>query len=155
MCLFVCFVFFFNQQEVGIKQSGDCSGHQGIMTKKCHLRLLAVIACLFRKAHLVMRQLKIASTSVLLMSNSLFTFPVVLFIAVGGGVGVGGGAGGGLLKCIYWLSEIHIDWTWSLCKLWGSAGLRVSIPADGGEPKWCWHCKMAGSASCWKTGITY
>lgn len=64
------------------------------------MRLLTVIACLFRKAHLVMRQLKIASTSVLLlfdevtlMSNSLFTFPVVLFIAVGGGVGVGvGGA---------------------------------------------------------------
>lgn len=57
------------------------------------MRLLNVIACLFRKAHLVMRQLKIASTSVVLrseevtlMSNSLFTFPVVLFIAVGGGV---------------------------------------------------------------------
>lgn len=55
---------------------------------------------LFRKAHLVMRQLKIASTSVVLlsgevtlMSNSLFTFPVVLFIAVGGGVwGAGGGS---------------------------------------------------------------
>lgn len=63
------------------------------MTKKCRLRPLNVIACLFRKAHLVMRQLKIASASVVLpseevtlMSNSLFTFPVVLFIAVVGGV---------------------------------------------------------------------
>lgn len=29
------------------------------------------------------------------------------------------------------------------------------ISADGGGPEWCWHCKMAGSASCSKTGITY
>lgn len=58
---------------------------------KSHLRPLNITACLFRKAHLVMRQLKIAynsvaliSREVTLMSKSLFTFPAVLFIALGG-----------------------------------------------------------------------
>lgn len=62
------------------------------MTKKCHSRPLSVVSRLFRKAHLVMRQLKITSASAVLseevtsMSNSLFVFPVVLFMAVVGGV---------------------------------------------------------------------
>ena len=62
-------------------------------TSKCHLRLLCVTACLFRKAHLVMRQLKIAYNGLVLVSrearlmrSSIFSFPVVLFIAVEGNV---------------------------------------------------------------------
>lgn len=60
---------------------------------KCHLRLQSVTTYLFRKAHLVMRQLKIAynglvlvSREICLMRRSLFSFPVVLFIAVKGNV---------------------------------------------------------------------
>lgn len=64
---------------------------------KCHLRPPRATACLLRKAHLVMRQLKIEayngvvpiSREVALMSSSLFTLPCGPIHCRGRGAGQG------------------------------------------------------------------
>jgi len=58
----------------------------------------------------------------------------------------------------YVLSRLCVIAPWlsvSGCVALPASELHSSISADGGEPEWCWHCKMAGSTSCSKTGITY